>query len=285
MKKNKESDKINLFRKTEAKPQFDLTNQFSIKPLKPEGRVQPSVSFNNEIIKIFNVKNIPNENNSFENKYKDKIESVPYFKYKRYRDNLNETVGKNGQDFVQKCEIQIYKTDKPFFLRPCMSFRIKNNSECEFPKVRIKRQRKKLAFESNVAKSIEYNNRKLITHFETSNKMFDEIKRSKKNPKLRNDQENQAPIFSDLFDNLKINKKTDVTRRWISKIPIRKGSSLERRVKLFEDMVEPKKKFKFDAKKYDAIFEKMKQNDRENRFYYLAYSLNKEKNNSKKVVV
>lgn len=276
MKKNKESEKIESYHSTKTKPQFNLSNQFSFKPLKTERKIRPSVSFNDEIIKIFNVKNIQEERKSFENKYKNKIDN-----------SFNDIAIKNEEDFVHKCEIQIYKIDKPFFLRPCMSFKIEKNSEWDIPKIRIKRQRKKLVPEPLVVKSIDEKIKKSFKNFDTSNEMFNDLKNLKTNSILKNGQENQKPILSNLFNYLKLNKKNEIKRRWISKIPIRVGSNLVRRANDLDDRFESKKKFKFgfDSKKYDAIFEKMQQNDRENRFYYLRYLLNQEKSNSEEVIV
>lgn len=105
---------------------------FSFEHFELSELLKPPASFVDEMLKIFEIKNLPVENN-YENKYREKRDSdeEPYFNYKTTTpdDSLNSSLLKdsikiNKSKSTQQCEMQIYKTDKPFFLRPCSSYKI-----------------------------------------------------------------------------------------------------------------------------------------------------------------
>lgn len=307
MIKVKDLDKKVFENKVEKNSKCKENGSILFKTSNTDEIMKPSVSFADEIIKIFDVKNYPLDNNSFQNKFRDKCEfdQKPYFNCKNYSldDSLNEVLVENDKNFNQKCEMQIYKTEKPFFLRPCMSLRLLNRSEYVYPKGRIdNRERKKSAIESKVAKYIYGEKSKSIIknssienlsdskpltksekNMETINIKSIETLKSEKNLNSANKNENHELFYRNLYDILHINKNTNTNRIRTSKIPIRQGSSLERRPEILIERNKPTKKIKFDlnGKNYEEIFEKMRKNDRENRLDYLLNSMAREKNDSK----
>lgn len=141
---------------------------FSFEHFELSELLKPPAAFVDEMLKIFDIKNNPIENN-FENKFREKRNSdiQPYFNYKEQvtpDDSLNDTqsVFKEPIANSDKCEIQIYKTDKPFFLRPCSSIKKINwnvdNINKENGKIKIAKK-KRWTSESPVKKYI-YGDRK-----------------------------------------------------------------------------------------------------------------------------